>query len=81
MIHRQQVFVRALDAEDKWGSADILDLDDESFRAFVIRVLVDAELVCAIKDDCFAEGQPLAARPLQLRLKEGLTYHSERSST
>ena len=39
MIERGQAFVRAQDQNGKWGSADILDLDEESFRRFVLTIL------------------------------------------
>ncbi len=39
MIERGQVFVRAIDRDGKWDSVDALDLDDESFRRFVLEHL------------------------------------------
>lgn len=47
-MKRGQVFVRAQDVSGKWYSADVLDLDDASFRAFVVERLMLAGLVYAI---------------------------------
>jgi len=38
-MRRGQVFVRATTKEGKWGNVDVFDLDDESFRAFVLQYL------------------------------------------
>jgi hypothetical protein len=38
-VSRNQVFVRAQDANGRWVSADVLDLDEESFRAFTLSML------------------------------------------
>ena len=35
-MRRGQVLVRAIKAKGSWGNVDVLDLDEESFRAFVI---------------------------------------------
>lgn len=53
-MKRKQVFVRAKSPSGKWHSADVLDLDDLSFRAFVMGVLHEAGLVVGIKDDFVA---------------------------
>ena len=42
MIKRNQVFVRAIKKDGKYGTVDILDLDDLSFRVFILSVLVDS---------------------------------------
>ena len=36
MIQRGQVFVRAIDPDGRWFSSDALDLNDESFRRFIL---------------------------------------------
>lgn len=38
MISRGQVFVRAQDEAGHWGNADVLDLTDDSFKAWVVYV-------------------------------------------
>lgn len=50
MIHRGQVFVRAVDANGKYGNADVFDLDDESFKAFVVWMLVRVGAVFCLPD-------------------------------
>ena len=50
-MKRLQVFVRAKSPSGRWHSADVLDLDDASFRAFVMDVLFGAGLVCGIKPE------------------------------
>jgi hypothetical protein len=49
-IDRGQVFVRAMDPNGRYHSADILDLDEESFRSFVIGVLFQNGLVSGLKN-------------------------------
>ncbi len=51
MIRRGQVFVRAKDAYGHWGSADVLDLEEESFRSFVVDRLWQDGLVIGLKDE------------------------------
>lgn len=41
MIERGQVFIRAQDEDGKWGSFDILDLDEDSWRRWVLAWMVD----------------------------------------
>lgn len=50
-MRRRQVLVRAIKADGKWGSVDVLDLDDESFRAFVLDKLYSAGLVVQMSDE------------------------------
>ena len=50
-MKRDQVFVRAQDPTGKWGSADVLDLTDESFRAFLVEMLRRAGIVVYLKDE------------------------------
>lgn len=40
MISRGSVYVRAQDPKGKWGSHDVLDLTEESFRAFICAQLI-----------------------------------------
>ena len=61
MIKRSQIFVRAKNKAGKWVNADVLDLDDESFRAFVMWRLMEADLVCSLKD-YIVLGEPLVLR-------------------
>ena len=58
MIERGQAFVRAQDLNGKWGSADILDLDEESFRRFVLTILSNIGTISVV---AFGEehGRPL----------------------
>ena len=35
-MNRGEVFVRALGKDGKWDAIDVFDLDDESFRAFIL---------------------------------------------
>jgi hypothetical protein len=60
----RQVFVRAFFDDGRVGNCDVLDLDDESFRAFVAGVLFRAGLVTGIRD-AHVEGEhiKLRARP------------------
>ena len=50
-MKRKQVFVRAINKDGKWDSVDVLDLDDISFRVFVIGVLFKNGLISGITDD------------------------------
>jgi hypothetical protein len=38
-MKRGQIFVRAKDKNGRWYSADALDLDQQSFNAFVLEML------------------------------------------
>lgn len=58
MIKRRQVFVRARDVTGKWGSLDVLDLNAESFRVFVIATLFQHGLLTGIKSE-LVEGVPI----------------------
>lgn len=55
-MKRGQVFVRAKSPSGKWGTHDALDLEQESFNAFILEMLVRNELVCSIKEDA-VEGK------------------------
>jgi hypothetical protein len=64
MIRRGSVYVRAQDPEGKWGSHDVLDLTEESFRAFICGQLIKHGLLHYIAVD---KGQVIA---LQSRVAE-----------
>lgn len=51
MIKRGQIFVRAKDSLGKWGSADVLDLTEESFRAFVLGIFARHGMITSFIDD------------------------------
>ena len=70
-MKRQQVFVRAQDETGKWFSCDVLDLDDDSFRAFVADMLFRAGIVHGVRDEA-VEGERITyrARPCVLRKEE-----------
>lgn len=57
-MKRGQVFVRAEKKDGSFDSVDVLDLDDASFRAFVMDILVREALVVGILDEV-VEGSPL----------------------
>jgi len=42
------VYVRAKTADGRWASVDAADLDDRSFREFVLRVLAECGLVVSV---------------------------------
>lgn len=67
-MKRNQVFVRAYDETGQIGNADVLDLDDDSFRAFVIEMLWRSGLVTGIKDE-FVEGDKI-----RLQMKPGILH-------
>lgn len=50
-MKRGQIFVRAKSPSGKWGNHDALDLDDKSFRAFILDRLFRAGLVVGLKDE------------------------------
>lgn len=50
-MKRNQVFVRAQLSDGRWVSADVLDLTQDSFNAFVIGSLVWGHLVASIKEE------------------------------
>lgn len=67
-MKRQQVFVRARDDNGRIFNCDVLDLDDASFRAFVVGKLHRAGIVVGMRDESI-EGDhiELRARPGVLR--------------
>lgn len=50
-MRRRQVLVRAIKVNGDWGNVDVLDLDEESFRAFVLGKLCSGKLVVRISDE------------------------------
>lgn len=42
------VYVRAKTADGRWASVDAADLDERSFREFVLRKLNEAEIVFSV---------------------------------
>lgn len=50
-MKRNQVFVRAKFDDGRRGTCDVLDLDDQSFRVFVMDLLIHVGLVTVIKDE------------------------------
>jgi hypothetical protein len=66
-MKRGQVFVRGQRADGTWGNVDAFDLDDESFRAFVLEILSRAGLVAAIREK-YVDGEPI---PYQVRVPPG----------
>jgi len=45
MIEREQVFVRAKKKEGGYGTVDVFDLDEESFRSFILTHLAKLQLI------------------------------------
>lgn len=45
------IYVRAINAEGKWDSVDVMDLDEESFRIFVLRMMVNQRVPVGIQDE------------------------------
>lgn len=61
MIDRGQVFVRAQVDGNRWDSVDVLDLDDESFRRFVINIFTQDGRLTGLLDG--RDTRPLKAKP------------------
>lgn len=51
MIKRGQVFVRAKSPSGIWGNHDILDLTDETFKAYIVDTLLRGGHLLGIKPD------------------------------
>jgi hypothetical protein len=66
-----QVFVRGKNNTDEWDSIDVLRLDDESFRAFVIDMLFRAGIVCGIKSEVLKDRKDIIYK--ERRVKKGVT--------
>jgi hypothetical protein len=60
-MKRRQVFVRGRLRDGSIGNIDALDLDDASFRAFVLDRLMRAGHVTAIKD-AYVDGDHIRYR-------------------
>lgn len=65
-MNRGQVLVRAITKTGKWGSVDVLDLDDESFRAWVTDKLLSTGFVTGLR----TPYPPLEGEPEEVILKE-----------
>lgn len=61
MVKRNQVFVRAQTPSGRWVSADVLDLDDESYRIFTTEMLRRSEIVVSLRDE-HVDGEHLTYR-------------------
>lgn len=64
-ISRGQVFIRAMDPDGRWHSADVLDLEEESFRRWVFGFFVDAQLVVSLRPeavDVANSSEPMRCR-------------------
>ena len=61
-MRRGQIQVRAIKAEGKWGNVDALDLDEGSFRAFVLQRLYIAGLVVSLPEGLSGEEVILKER-------------------
>ncbi len=60
-MKRGQAFVRAQDPSGKWHAADVLDLDEASFRAFVLDMLHRVGVLHILKDEV-VEGDDITYR-------------------
>lgn len=70
-MKRKQVFVRAKDSAGRIGNADVLDLDEDSFRAFTMDILFRAGAVVGIKPD-FVKGEEI-----RYQMKPDLLHEKE----
>lgn len=43
-----RVYVRARDETGKWGSAEITDLSEDSFRRFIGQILCECQILCGL---------------------------------
>lgn len=55
-----EVFIRAKTADNRWASVNAADLDERSFRLFILNALAEAGLFCAVKCD----ERPVLRTPL-----------------
>ena len=71
-MKRGQVFVRAKDADGQWDSVDVLDLDELSFRVFVLDLFDRQGAVVSLVEK-EVPGEPIELRaalhadPVRLR--------------
>jgi hypothetical protein len=70
-MKRRQVFVRALDSNDKMGVTDVMDLDEDSFKVFMLDVMQRHGLVVGIIESQI-EGERIA-----LRTKPGIVHKED----
>ena len=75
-MKRGQVFVRAKDKNGSWYSADVLDLDQPSFNAFVLDKLFRAGGVAGIKDN-FTLGSEIEYQSVVEKDKEEVKYYGK----
>lgn len=61
-MRRGQVLIRAIKANGDWGNVDALDLDEESFRAFVLDRLFMAGLLVRLSNEHTGDIVPLKER-------------------
>jgi hypothetical protein len=50
-MKRGQVYVRAQSPSGRWHTADVLDLTEESFRVWLLDLLIRAQAVVSIRPD------------------------------
>lgn len=60
-MKRGQVFVRAINKKGKHDSVDVLDLDDASFKAFVMDMLFSTGIVVGLRDEA-VDGERIVYR-------------------
>lgn len=70
MIRKGSIFVRAKDETGRWGAADVLDLDDESFRAFVLDRLEHRGMVVPVQPQ-------LAGEAVEYRTRVGFRFPAD----
>ena len=46
-----EVFIRAKTSDDRWASVNAADLDERSFRLFLLNALAEAGLFVALKSE------------------------------
>ena len=56
------VFVRAKTSDDRWASVDAEDLDEKSFRQFVLQKLMEGGLVVGVMAEWPELKTPLTKR-------------------
>jgi len=61
------VFTRAKTSDNRWASVDVMNLDDSSFRRFVIEMLKRTSAVTYVKQ-VSTEGEELFAEPVAWEL-------------
>ena len=51
VMKKGQIYVRAITPDGELGNVDVLELDDDSFRVFIIDKFVRAGAVVAMKEE------------------------------